>query len=221
MGEQARRRDLKLDQIVKELRSAPRVQTLLASALNSPNLRLDAKHYQEEFVAALARVKTSAYPNRPIGEVADAFIPGRIKLITVPTEGAGAPYLRAHDAFETRPESDRYVASMRVSNYDSLLLRKGMILTPSSGRNLGPVAYVGKYLSSFAMTDIMRIVPKSKIDGFYLLAYLLTETGQALVRKGRTGTTVDHLAPADVLSIPLIWLGARPDRVWRRVFIAA
>jgi len=110
---------------------------------------------------------------------------------------------------------------MRVSNYDSLLLRKGMILTPSSGRNLGPVAYVGKYLSSFAMTDIMRIVPKSKIDGFYLLAYLLTETGQALVRKGRTGTTVDHLAPADVLSIPLIWLGARPDRVWRRVFIAA
>jgi len=61
------------------------------------------------------------------------------------------------------------------------------------------------------MTDIMRIVPKAKEDGLYLLAYLMTPTGQALIRRGRTGTTVDHLAPGDVLSIPVVWPG-KDDR---------
>jgi hypothetical protein len=82
-----------------------------------------------------------------------------------------------------------------------------MILTPSSGRNLGPLAYVGSYLSRFAMTDIMRIVPSADQDAFFLLAYLTTPTGQALIRRGRTGTTVDHLSPQDVLSIPVVWPG--------------
>jgi len=86
-----------------------------------------------------------------------------------------------------------------------------MILTPSSGRNLGPTAYVGKFLSRFAMTDIMRIVPRADEEGFFLLAYLMTPTGQALLRRGRTGTTVDHLAPKDVLDIPIVW-PRKPER---------
>lgn len=55
------------------------------------------------------------------------------------------------------------------------------------------------------MTDIMRICPHDPTVGFYLLAYLLTDTAQALIRRGRTGTTVDHLASAELLEIPVVW----------------
>jgi hypothetical protein len=136
-------------------------------------------------------------------------VPGRMALVVSPKKNAGVPYLRAHDAFDTLPESDRYVVASRTHNYDSYLLKEGMILTPSSGRNLGPLAYVGRFLSRFAMTDIMRILPKTREDGFFLLAYLMTPTGQALIRRGRTGTTVDHLAPGEVLDIPVLWPGLR------------
>ena len=98
------------------------------------------------------------------------------------------------------------MAKARTKNYDDLLLKKGTILTPSSGRNLGPIAYVGEALAGFAMTDIMRIVPHTEADGFYLLAYLLTPTAQALIKRGRSGTNIDHLSPDDVLGIDVPWI---------------
>lgn len=177
--------------------------TVGSSAIRAPGFRLDASYYRRDFAEAVRRV--TGMPTRKLRDIADAFVPERIRLVTVPSPNAGAPYLRAHDAFDIRPSSFRYVARARTRNYERLLLRKGMILTPSSGRNLGPVTYVSNYLSRFAMTDIMRIVPKSEDTGFYLLAYLLTPTAQALIQRGRSGTTVDHLAPEDILNIDVPW----------------
>jgi hypothetical protein len=183
------------------------IDTLRSNFVRAPNFRLDASYYRREFADAAVRVIGAGHPTRKVREIADAFVPGRTRLITVSNPKAGAPYLRAHDAFEIRPSSSRHVARARIRNYGELLLRKGMILTPSSGRNLGPVAYVGDYLSQFAMTDIMRIVPKSEDVGFYLLAFMLTPTAQALIKRGRSGTTVDHLAAEDVLNMDVPWFG--------------
>jgi hypothetical protein len=186
------------------IESSARITTLRASSLNAPAFRLDSKHYQEEFVLARNRVLGCGYKSIPVKSIAHCFVPGRMKLVTVRDSSAGAPYLRAHDVFEVRPRGERFVSRVRTQDYDAYLLREGMILTPSSGRNLGPLAYVGKSLSNYAMTDILRIVPEE--EGFYLLAYLMTPTGQALIRRGRTGTTVDHLSPDDVADIPVVWL---------------
>jgi hypothetical protein len=182
----------------------PQVSTVWSDKLTEPSLTLDAKHYQKEFVLALAKVHGCGFPTTPLGELASAFVAPRTKLITVPNARAGAPYLRAHDAFEVRPHSRRFLVRARTDGYDDYLLRKGMLLTPSSGRNLGPVAFVGEKMARFAMTDIVRIVPKTESEGYYLLAYLLTPTGQALIRRGRTGTTVDHFSADDALSIAVV-----------------
>lgn len=195
--------------------SSPRVSTVNVFSIERPSLRLDAKHYQEEFV--LARSRVAHCVSSPLRELADAFVPGRMKLVSAQNSEAGAPYLRAHDAFEARPTSKRYAVRARTDNYDDYLLKEGMLLTPSSGRNLGPMAYVGKKLSRFAMTDILRIVPQDKDAGYYLFAYLLTPTGQALIRRGRTGTMVDHLSPEDVLQIPVVQL---PEKERKRVIAA-
>jgi hypothetical protein len=183
----------------------PGVATIRLSSLAAPSFNLDAKHYQEEFTLALARVLQSRLPVEELSSHAAVFVPGRVRLVTVANPSAGAPYLRAHDVFNVRPRSGRHVARERHDSYEQLMLRKGMILTPSSGRNLGPVAYVSPYLAQFAMTDILRIVPRTPQEGLYLVAYLLTPTGQALIRRGRSGTNVDHLVPAEVEEIPVIW----------------
>ena len=188
--------------------------TVRLASIEGPNFRLDAKHYQEEFTLARNRVATCGYASAPLRTFAAAFVPARTKLVTTASASAGAPYLRAHDAFEVRPSTRRYVSRARTEDYEAYKLKQGMLLTPSSGRNLGPIAYVGELLSRFAMTDILRIVPRDKSVGFYLLAYLLTPTGQALVRRGRTGTTVDHLAPDDVLGMPVVQL---PETMKKRV----
>jgi len=149
------------------------VSEVQTSAILGPAFRLDAAHYRKDFAAAAVRATSTGLPVRKIHELAEAFVPGRTRLVTVENPSAGAPYLRAHDVFEIRVNSGRFVARSRVKNYDEMLLKRGMILTPSSGRNLGPMAYVGDYLSRFAMTDIMRIVPHSEDDGYYLLAGII------------------------------------------------
>ncbi|GMO39755.1 hypothetical protein [Bradyrhizobium sp. TM233] len=179
-------------------------QSVSVLSIERKTFRLDASFYRGAFADASRRIELMR--TRAVAEIADAFVPGRTKLVTTRSSKAGAPYLRAHDAFDIRPRSGRFVSKARTKHYDELLLKEGMILTPSSGRNLGPVAYVNRYLARFAMTDIMRIVPKSADVGYYLLAYLLTDTAQTLIKRGRSGTTVDHLSPNEVLALKLPWL---------------
>lgn len=192
-------------------RSQPRLTSVSAAAVVGPSYLLDAKRYQDEFVQAQGVISACLFPKRPLSQTARCFVPGRVKLVTGSKKTAGDPYLKAHDAFELRPETTRYLVERRMASAEQLRLSRGQILTPSSGRNLGPVVYVGSYLSRFAMTDIMRICPFKEEDGHYLFAYLLTDTAQALLRRGRTGTTVDHLAPNEVEALDVVW----PDEAIR------
>jgi hypothetical protein len=188
-----------------EVISGPRITTIRAASASQNGYRLDAKYFQEEFTLAKARALQCGLPIVRVRDIADVFVPGRMKLVTVPSSEAGAPYLKAHGAFKTLPTSERFVASARTENYESYLLREGMILTPSSGRNLGPTCFVGKSMTRFGMTDIMRIAPRDNMIGLYLLTYLRTSIGQSLIRRGRTGTNIDHLAPGEVLDLVVVW----------------
>ena len=167
--------------------TAPRIVTVRSSTLLDGPTTLDAKHYQEEFVLARNRVKGSGYQIRKVADLATAFVPPRIKLVTGTTASAGPAYLKAHDAFDTLPTTNRYLATARLKNADQYMLQEGMLLTPSSGRNLGPLAYVGKFLSMFAMTDIMRIVPYDKEVGMFLLAFLMRTRVKHLSDVGELG----------------------------------
>lgn len=198
--------DSDLEMLLRPPRSGGlRISTIRSGALENAGLILDAKHYQAEFTAARNRLTGSGLDLVTVRELAQAFVPKRAKLTTVSHPSAGAPYLKAHEAFDIRPESQRYLVESRTPGYEEYLLEEGMILTPSSGRNLGPIAYVDRHLAQFAMTNIIRIQPHKRADGLYLLAYLLTPTAQALIRRGKTGTTVDHLSAEDVLRLPVAW----------------
>ncbi|MCW2980915.1 MAG: restriction endonuclease subunit [Solirubrobacterales bacterium] len=168
--------------------------------------RLDAAYYQDEFVAAYLRVTSTSLKSRPLAGVdglVEAWIPKRTSLVFTNDREYGTPYLRAHDALERLPPFERYAALSQVKDGEELRLRPGWIVLTCSGRNFGPCAWVGRRLAKVAMTDIMRLVPRSEDDGLYALAFLSTPTGKALIRRDPAGSVINHLSPADLGSVPV------------------
>ena len=81
------------------------------------------------------------------------------------------------------------------------------MLITRSGRNLGPLVIVDKFLARFALSDDMiRISVSSNDDLFYVAAILNTKTGQSLIRRDRNGSVIDHPGPGQIasLQIPLL-----------------
>jgi hypothetical protein len=91
----------------------------------------------------------------------------------------------------------------RMKDGDGLRLQEGWIVLTCSGRNFGPCAWVSSRLAQVAMTDIMRLVPRSEEDGLYVLAFLMTTNGQTLIRRDPAGSVINHLAPDDLRAIPV------------------
>lgn len=188
--------------------SGPRVATVAHGDLLGGK-RLDAAYYQDEFIVAQLRVTHSGLETMPLGGedgLVRAWIPSRTQLVFTDSPDSGTPYLRAHDALERIPSFERYVVLEQMKDGHALPLHTGWIALTCSGRNFGPCAWVGARLAQAAMTDIMRLEPRSDDDGFYALAFLSSHTGQTLIRRDPAGSVINHLAPADLskISVPLV-----------------
>jgi hypothetical protein len=171
--------------------------------------RLDAGYYQDEFVQSQLRVTGSGLETVPLAGsdgLVRAWIPGRTSLVFTHSSERGTPYLRAHDALERLPPYERYAALAAMRGGEDLQLEEGWIVLTCSGRNFGPCAYVNSHLAGAAMTDIMRLEASTPDDAFYVLAFLVSQTGQALIRRDPAGSVINHLAPKDLerLLVPLL-----------------
>ena len=167
---------------------------------------MDAAYYQDEFIVAKLRVTASGLKTIPLAGpdgLVEAWIPSRTSLVFARSPAYGTPYLRAHDALERIPPFERYAALGRMKDGERLRLEPGWIVLTCSGRNFGPCVWVGKRLAEAAMTDIMRLRPRSEDDGLYALAFLNTPTGKTLIRRDPAGSVINHLAPADLSAIPV------------------
>jgi restriction endonuclease S subunit len=111
-------------------------------------------------------------------------------------------YLRPYDVFLFLPTATHYLSIRRTKNIESYRLNPGLILQTCSGRNLGPLTMADQYLSLFVVSsDMLRIEVTDERMRFYILAYLNTEIGQTLLRRGKTGSVIDHLSPKHLESI--------------------
>lgn len=111
----------------------------------------------------------------------------------------GAAYLRPYDVFDYMPQSADVLASETAGD---LFPGVGTILQTCSGRNLGPLAYADQYIARFALSDdMLRLwIPVAK-ERFYVMAFLTTKMGQALLRRNKTGGVIDHLSADDLAGV--------------------
>lgn len=171
--------------------------------------RLDAHFFTSAGVAAYERLAVVGATGdvesvTRVGEIADVWDPPRFARAYAAPDEPSKPYLRPYDVFDYLPaESDR-LSLLRNEDVDRLVPSVGTLLQTCSGRNLGPVTMADEDIAEFALShDMIRIESADDDDRCYLLAFLKTPTGQALLRRGRSGSVIDHITTRDVQALPL------------------
>jgi hypothetical protein len=167
--------------------------------------RLDAGFHTSPGEAAAARLIASDRAISRLGDHGAVWTPSRFARVWAAPGEPWVPYLRPYDTFDYLPVAADRLSAVRTSNLDALRLTEGDVLITVSGRNLGPVAYVGATLASFALShDMARLrVEGEEESRYFLYAYLRSPTGQALLRRGKAGSVVDHITVEDVQRVPV------------------
>jgi hypothetical protein len=194
--------------------------TVHASGLRSSH-RLDAKYFTSPGVRARETVRQLAaqgFVTRTIGgaggfgTVASST---RTKRIYAAPGEDSVPYLRPYDVFDYLPLPADLLSKTASPGLATLMPEPGTILQTCSGRNLGPLAYADEYIARFAVSDdMLRLKIDAEADRLYVMTFLMTRTGQALLSQNKTGAVIDHLSPDDLAAVA-VPLG--PDKIVNRV----
>ncbi len=182
------------------------------------NDRLDAHFFTASGVAAserLAMLEATGTETIRLGEIARVWDPPRFARAWAAAAEPGIPYLRPYDVFDYLPTATDQLSVDRNSGIQQLRPTPGTLLQTCSGRNLGPCAYADEHIAQFALShDMIRIeISELQMRG-YVLVFLKTPTGQALLRRGKSGSVIDHLTTSDVAAIPVPLL---PDATRRKI----
>jgi type I restriction enzyme S subunit len=124
----------------------------------------------------------------------------------------GMPYLSSDDLFSVNPPIAKRVMIEQADAPDDYFVQAGWIMMACSGQTYGlngSVALLDKrHETNFFSHDIVRIVPtRKKIRPGYLYAVLgHPDLGRPLVIRNAYGTSIPHLDPADVATIPIVRL---------------
>lgn len=188
------------------------LRTIKARSLRA-NARLDAKYFLSAGTEAAERIavaKAAGVPTATLGGrngVAQLAAPQRFRRVYAAPGEDAVPYLRPYDVFDYVPQAADHLSVPRSDNLEQLKVSPGTLLQTCSGRNLGPAVAVDAYLARFAMShDLIRMQFDNEQLRLYVLAFLASPTGQALLRRDKTGSVIDHISPLHVaaVEVPLL-----------------
>lgn len=178
--------------------------------------RLDAKYYCSPGVLANERVQmlgASGVVLRTVGGdggLGQVGATSRTRRVYAAQGEESLPYLRPYDVFDYLPQPADQLSKSGSAGLESLMPEVGTILQTCSGRNLGPLAYADEYISQFVVSDdMLRLHIADETDRLYVLAFLSTPTGQALLTRSKTGNVIDHLSADDLASVRVPFLDAQ------------
>jgi hypothetical protein len=175
--------------------------------------RMDTEYYLSEGVQArrqLTHAGARGVGINRLDELAELSQPGRFKRAYAEIREEAAPYLRPYDVFDYLPVAADHLSVRNNVRIADLRLQRGTIILPASGRNLGPAVAVDECLERFVLShDAIRIAPHDSVDPAYLLTFINSSVGQALIRSNITGSVIDHVTLADVASMPVPLLPGR------------
>lgn len=169
--------------------------------------RLDATNYAEEVNQAMNAILATRASRVELGQLCETIwhpvqnqARSNFKRIYVAPEH-GVPYVGSREMFFF-PLHPKKFLSRRIPKLQDLMVPQGWLLVSRSG-TIGNVLYVYDRLSKCAITDdAIRIEPTSVLGG-YLYAFLASKYGQPFLSRGSYGSTVDHLEPKHLASIPV------------------
>jgi type I restriction enzyme, S subunit len=179
--------------------------------------RLDSAYYLSagrHAIATLDKARRQGLVFRRLGQqdgIANVWQPNRFKRVYAASREEKLPYLRPYDIFEFLPIPADFLSAKRSENIDSYRLKRGMLLQSCSGRNLGPAVFVDSYLTQFVLShDILRIEIADEALRYYVLVFLKSSLGQAMLRQQKTGSVIDHISVEHIVDFDIPVL-SEPD----------
>lgn len=169
--------------------------------------RLDSKYFLADGIRAMLHLESAQKQGLKLeilggeGGIAKCWQPNRFKMIHAVKDEYKVPYIRPYDIFNYLPVATSWLSKSSIKNLPAYEIKPEMILQTMSGRNLGPLSSADSYISKFIIgSDMIRIEIEDEIDRYYVLTYLKSKIGQAMLKQDKTGSVVDHLSPAQLES---------------------
>ena len=169
-----------------------------ASAIVRGALRLEAGFYGSEGYRALQAMENSGFEIAHVHNVAGVRWFGPFSRIYVDDPARGVPFLSSSEMLAAKLEPKNYLSIALTPNLDRLLVNEGTILVSCSG-TIGNVAICTKDHAGVAVSQhAIRVDAKADVDRGVLYAFLLSDLGQFLVTRSKSGSVVESIYQADV-----------------------
>jgi len=199
----------------KQLKTA-----ILKQSVVLPRGRLDSKYFLSDGMNAILQLEAAQRQGIKLevlgGDkgIAKCWHPNRFKMIHAGKKEDKIPYLRPYDIFNYLPITASLLSKSKIKNLSTYEIRPEMILQTMSGRNLGPLSSADSYISKFIIgSDMIRIEIDDEIERYYVLTYLKSRLGQALLKQDKTGSIIDHLSPAQLENKLIPRFGNNEERI--------
>lgn len=174
-----------------------------SSAVTSGARRLEAGFYGSEGYRALQAMEVSGFQIGRVGELAGVRWLGPFSRVYVEDHKAGIPFLSSSDMMVTRLDPKNYVSRACTHKLEQVIVHEGTILISRSG-TIGNVAICTKDYEGLAVSEhAIRVDPYIDIDRGALYVFLLSNLGQFLVTRNKSGSVIESIYAADVESLPV------------------
>jgi len=169
--------------------------------VNDGEYRLDAGFYAQDVVSArivIDKISGKGIEINYFNELSsNIFWPGRFKRRYV-SKREGKPFLMPSEVFMFLPKATKYITDYP----ENVLVKEKWLLITRSG-TIGRCLITTKCFQEFILSDdLIRVILDERIIG-YIYAYLNSWIGQAFLTKEKYGSTVKHIEPHHVSTIPI------------------
>ncbi len=186
-----------------------------ASDIFSRRRRIDASFHSPVATRILQWFDECGLPTEPLADVTDGvWWLSRFKRVF---GDDGVRYLSADELFSVNPPTTKRVLIEQAENVEKYFVKKDWIIMACSGQTYGlngSVALMTNHHEhAFFSHDLVRIVPKSQSirAGYLFTALGHPSLGRPLVIRNAYGTSIPHLEPADIMTTPIVRLGAATE----------
>lgn len=168
----------------------------------SPDLRLDAAHYNPKLLETLNVLKDSGMRVERLVDVTDSvFIPPRFRRVYVEDQIHGVPFLQGSHVVQFQAADVKYLSSSH-HRLEKWIVHKDWILVTCSGTIGRTVMCPQEWDGWAASQHILRILPdEEKCPSGYLCSFLASPLGSVQLTANIYGAVVDELTENHVENV--------------------
>jgi len=172
------------------------------SAMSRGDRRMEAETYLSSGYGIRTAIEGKSRGWKPFGELAQVWMPGRLKGIQVSRE-YGTPFLAATQVFDVRPVPRKWLSLDRTDDAVNRFVRQGMILVTCSGSVGRPTIAYAPHEHMLISHDLLRIEAISPQDRGWIYAYLHSRQTRAMAIGAHYGHIIKHLETSHIEALPI------------------